>query len=319
MPGDVRGRSCPGRNEVHEGDYVVVTIWNIRSNAGQTGVASMSPQAETTPEQIIDADGTLVVPFAGRVKIAGDSISAAEREISRSLDGKLIQPHVLLTVTRNTHDSVSVGGDDIKGLLYTVGPNADRILDVIAAAGGPSSPTGQATVQLTRNRQSVTVDLARIVNEPAENIRVHAGDTLIVSKNPAFITALGALSHAAQIPFQTGEMSLSDAVGSAGGLLDERADPSGVFVFRLESRADASRLCPSCDFDEGNDRVPIVYRLDMSKANSFFSAQQFRMADRDVLFVANSPRVQLQKLMNLIDSFFTPVLAAGVVARDLQH
>jgi polysaccharide export outer membrane protein len=311
-------------NTLKSGDFVAVTLWEIGATSPLLG-SSPNPAAtigtlnQTVPEQVIAADGTVAIPFVGRLVIAGLTLPEAENKISTALKGKASQPQTVISITKNTSNLISILGDDIKGATVALAPGNNRILDAIASAGGIESPTYQAQVKLIRGTESVIMPLQAIVDAPKENIHLHPKDTLIVSKTPGFYTVLGATGKNAQIQFQNEHMNLSDALGDAGGLLDERADPTGVFVFRNEPIARARAACPSCNFGAYGSFVPVVYRLDMSHAAAFFASQRFQLADHDIVFVANSPRVQLQKVLALVRDAFSPVLTTAVVARSVQH
>lgn len=317
-------RATPEIQLIKPGDYVAVTIWEVGSVAPLLGGAASadpgSAQHDSVPEQMVaDNDGTVTIPYAGPVVVAGLTPAQAELSIRHALHGLVPDPQVLVTLTKNTSNQALVLGDDIKGLSFTLTPNADRLLDAVAAAGGVSSPTYQAQVKLTRGGRSVTVGLQDLMSTPAENIHLAPHDVLSVSKNPGFFTMLGAVGHDQQVQFQNEHMSLAEALGLAGGLLDERADPSGVFIFRYEPPALAQALCAGCTPPVLPRGVPVVYRLNMRHAGSFFVARDFQMADHDVVYVSNASNVQTAKFLSMLRDAFSPVLAGGVVIRDTER
>jgi len=301
------------------GDFVAVTLWEVGATSPLLGPnpnpgTSIGTLNQTVPDQIIADDGTISIPFAGRVAIAGLTLPQAENKVSGALKGKASQPQTVISVIKNNSNLVSILGDDIKGATVVLPQGNNRILDAIAGAGGIESPTYQAQVKLIRGADSVSMPLQEIVDAPSENIHLHPKDTLIVSKTPGFFTVLGATTKNAQIQFQTTHMNLSEALANAGGLIDERADPKGVFVFRMEPIARARAACPSCDLSAYVSFVPVVYQLDMRHAAAFFTSQRFQLADHDIVYVADSPRVQLQKVLSLIRDMFSPLLTSFVVA-----
>jgi polysaccharide export outer membrane protein len=261
----------------------------------------------------------VAIPFAGRVAIAGLTLPQAEAAISASLKGKASQPQAVISITKNNSNLISILGDDIKGTTVVLAPGSNRVLDAIASAGGIESPTYQAQVKLIRGTASAIMPLQEIVDAPSENIHLHPKDTLVVSKTPAFFTVLGATGKNAQFQFETTHLNLSEALANAGGLLDERADPKGIFVFRVEPIARARAACPTCTFTTYGTVVPVVYKLDMSRASAFFASQRFQLADHDIVFVANSPRVQLQKVLSLVRDLFSPLLTTFVVAHLVDN
>jgi polysaccharide export outer membrane protein len=104
---------------------------------------------------------------------------------------------------------------------------------------------------------------------------------------------------------------VAEALAKAGGLLDLRSDPAGVFLFRFEAPAIVTALnAPQLGI--GPDRSsPIVYRL--SDANAYFLAQRFPVEDKDVIYVANAKLNELQKFFTLLNTITGPVITGIVV------
>jgi polysaccharide export outer membrane protein len=48
------------------------------------------------------------------------------------------------------------------------------------------------------------------------------------------------------------------------------------------------------------DLVPVVYRVNLKQGSGYFLAQNFPMRDKDVIYVASSPYVQLGKIVVLL-------------------
>jgi polysaccharide export outer membrane protein len=309
----------PDINKIQPGDFVSVTLWDVSAtdllaNTATVGAAPTSggvpspslAQGASVPDQIVAADGTITIPFAGRIAVAGLTSDAAASAIESSLRRKAVKPQAIVSITHDNADTVTVTGDDIKDGAVQLAPNSDRLLDAIAASGGALSPTYQTQVKLVRNGRQSTASLQNILADPTENIHLYPHDILVVSKNSNFFTAVGAVGTPSQIQFAYERVSLAQAMGLAGGLQDQRADAKGVFVFRFETREMAAKVCGACATGAA-DQVPIVYRLDLERPQSLFVAQDFYVQNHDVVFVSNAPKAQLQKMLSLIGSIASPV------------
>ena len=68
------------------------------------------------------------------------------------------------------------------------------------------------------------------------------GDVVSVARDPQTFTAAGATGQNAVVPFDAIGITLDQAIARAGGLNDNRADPSGVFVIRFERAEDYDHL-----------------------------------------------------------------------------
>ena len=78
---------------------------------------------------------------------------------------------------------------------------------------------------------------AALISDPQENILAWPGDVITLIQAPEKFSVFAATSTNLQVPFGAERRDLAQAIAKAGGLLDLRADPEGVFLFRFESPA----------------------------------------------------------------------------------
>ncbi len=307
------------------GDSVTVTIWEagpgglFSPSASQTtavvNAVSTGANSATIPAQVVGRDGGISVPYAGRVHVAGKTTRAVQKVIEQALEGKAIQPQVLVNVTTPVSSSVNVNGEVVTGARVPLSVKGDRVLDVIAEAGGVHYPVNEDFVELSRGSKTARIPLITVVNNPRENIYLHPDDSLTVVHDPQTFIAYGALGQNAEIPFQADGITLAQALSKAGGLLDSRSDMRGVFIFRYELGSVARQLDPNNPLVERGPLTPVVYRLNLSDPNSLFIEQSFRIANRDVIYVSNSPSTELQKVFGIVSGAFAPIGAgAGIVS-----
>ena len=309
------GKPPPPRIGV--GDSVSVTIWE----AAAGGLFSSAPSdhlttgshSVTIPEQVVANDGAISIPYAGRVPVAGHTAEQVQNIIQQRLAGKAIQPQVIVTVPRSVNYAVTVSGEVVSGARIPLSPNGDRLLDLIAAAGGAKAPIYETFVRLSRRGVTVTLPMERLVDNPAENIYGWPGDVLTLVVTPRHFAVLGATGQNAQIKFNAARMTLVQALALAGGLQDQRSDPEGVFLFRFEPPAVLSALHkPSLGTGPGGSS-PVVYRLNMRHADSYFLAQRFPMENNDIIYVANAKLDELQKFFTLLNTLTGPIITGIVV------
>ena len=295
------------------GDTVAVTIWE----AGAGGLFSAPLVADrfstgsksaTIPDQVVGRDGAITVPYAGRIPVAGRTTRAVQTIVELALQGKAIQPQVLVNVAHSVSNTVTVTGEVAKGDRVPLSVKGDRVLDVIAAAGGIRAPVNETYVQLSRGAVTERVAMTRVTSDPKENIYMRPDDVLTLIRDPQTFIAYGATGRNAEIPFDAEGINLSQALAKAGGLLDFRADPAGVFVFRYEPEAIARALRPDSPLVQHGYSTPIVYRLDLHEANSLFIAQSFQVLNRDLLYVSNAPITDLQKVMEIVGLVSQPAV-----------
>lgn len=321
--GSFGDRSGASETRIGIGDFVAVTVWE----AGAGGLFSAplvtdrftaGSRTATIPEQAVARDGTISVPYAGRIGVAGKTTAQVEAAIEERLTGKAIQPQILVTISRPVSSTVAVTGEVATGGRIPLSNKGDRILDVIAAAGGIRAPVNETEVRLTRGARTLAVPMISIVNNPRENIFLRGGDTLTLVRNPQTFIAAGATGQNTEIPFNADAMNLAQAIAKAGGLLDFRADPEGVFLYRFESAETLRRIKPESPLVGTGRKIPVVYRVNLRDPNGLFVAQGLRMQRGDILYVSNAPFTDVQKAFSIFQSVASPVVQGASIASALK-
>ncbi|AWN43913.1 polysaccharide biosynthesis/export family protein [Methylobacterium durans] len=297
------------------GDFVAVSIWEAGSGGLFSGplVAdrfSAGSKSALIPEQVVARDGAISVPYAGRIQVAGRRPQDVQALIETELAGKAIQPQVLVSVTKPISQAVTVTGEVAGGARLPLSAKGDRLLDIVASAGGVRAPVSETFVRLSRGRTTATVPLTTVVSNPRENIYLRPGDVLTLVRDPQTFLAVGALGNSTEIPFQAEGITLAQALAKARGLSDFQADPAGTFIFRFEPASVVRRLNPGSAL-LGTPLVPVVYRVNMRDPNSLFLTQAFRMRNRDLIYVSNAPFTEVQKVLSAFAAASGPISAAA--------
>jgi polysaccharide export outer membrane protein len=321
MPFSAAFREISGNNEtVGPGDVLEISIWEappgvlfssaVRDpTSASSSAATSSTNVSAFPQQMISGAGTIYVPFAGTVQVAGKTLVEIESDITHQLQGKANQPQVLVRLTANNTSCATVIGEVASSMRMPLTPRGERLLDALAAAGGTKEPVDKITVQLTRGTSVRALPLDTVIRDPRQNIRLQPGDVVTALFEPLSFTALGATGKSDEVNFEAQGISLAQALARAGGVLDNRSDAAGVFIFRFESKDTLKLADVPASTPDG--KIPVIYRVNLRDPRAFFVAQSFPMQNKDVLYVANAPAAQLQKFLNLIVSTVYPI--QGVV------
>jgi polysaccharide biosynthesis/export protein len=301
------------------GDGIQVTIWESAAgglfSSPETSPNQTGARSAVIPSQVVASDGMITVPYAGRIKVVGETPQAVQKIIVQRLEGKAIQPQALVNITSNVSDTVTVTGEVTNGAIIPLSAHPYRILDVIAAAGGVKTPVYETFIELSRGRHTVRVPMQTVINNPPENVFARPGDVITAIRYPLTVTAAGATGHNALVPFEATGMSLEEAVAKAGGLLDEHSDPNGVFVLRYEP-TDLARLYASARPELlDSPFVPVVYHVNMRDPAALFLAKRFAMRDKDILYVSSAPTEDLRKVLVLFNLAVSPAYSVGTVGQ----
>ena len=167
---------------------------------------------------------------------------AIQQDIIDKLKDRAIDPQAVVAIVSQTSTEVTVVGDVNTPGKISINPAGDRVLDAISRAGGIRNPGYEEFVTLQRHGLNGTVYFINLVKDPRENVFVEPGDTLYVYQYQRAFMAFGATGASGQFKFLQENVTLSDAVGKAGGLLDSRAEPGQVFVYRIEKRSTLEKM-----------------------------------------------------------------------------
>lgn len=319
------GEGRPIGSVIGQGDVLDVAIWEappatLFGSSGsdvRLGSTSSGSLARGTPlpEQMVDSDGQIVIPFIGRVQAAGRTPQDIAKTITSRLAGMAHQPQAIVRLSRNAAANVTVVGEVANSARVPLTSRGERILDILATAGGVRQPVGKMTVQVTRGTKVSSLPLETVIRDPRQNVRLEPDDVMTLLYQPYSFTALGAIGKNDELPFEATGLTLAQALGRISGLQDSRADVKGVFIFRFE---DPNAVDPA--LREGaqltpDGKMPVIYRINMKDPSSFFIAQSFPIQNKDVLYVSNAPLADIQKFVSVIFSTFLPIATTATAFR----
>ena len=317
---EVFGQKAQAGYFIGAGDVIEVSVWEappaslFASGAVDPRSGPATTRVTALPEQMVNSDGAINIPFVGQIKAGGRSPQQIEADIVQRLKGKANQPQVLVRVIKNNTANVTVVGEVTSSTRMPLTARGERLLDALAAAGGVRQPGGKMTLQVTRGDRVQALPLDTIIRDPRQNIVLQPGDVVTSLFQPLSFTVLGATGKNEEINFEAQGISLAQALARSGGLQDARADAQGVFIFRLESPA-ALDLGSNTPATTPEGLIPVIYKVNLKDPATFFVAQSFPVQNKDVLFVSNAPAAELQKFLNIVVSAIYPVASVIGVTR----
>jgi polysaccharide export outer membrane protein len=272
------------------GDVLLVSVLQPDSSAAEARAFTLS----------VDRNGTITVPFAAPVLVQGKTSTEAATAIRSALRGRLVNPQVVVSVTSNLTNTVTVIGEVRNVGRYPLLVGGDRLLDLLAAAGGSTRPAADVVVTVVRDEKAVSTTLSALLAEPSENVRLAPGDQVRVAYRPRKFSTFGAFTRSAQIPIEDDTVSLAGAISRMGGLDTNAAQASSVLVFRLERPEVARELGLSAP--EGQASVPVIYRLNLREPSGFFVAGAFQIQADDLIYAPRAETAELRKFFELVSA-----------------
>ena len=202
------GDSPPRIIQIGPGDSVSIQVYG---------------QADMSTVVYVSDDGTIPVPLAGPVQIAGLSPSEASKRIEKALkDGNyLVDPHVTLTVTVSRSQRVSVLGQVGRPGQYPIEAKT-TLFDLLALAGG-ALDTGSDDIFLLRTDANGALQRYPINLKGLQNSRVaipeqtlRGGDSILVPKADQFYI-YGEVTAPNKYRVEP-DMTVIQAIARAGGV-----------------------------------------------------------------------------------------------------
>ncbi len=309
------------------GDFVSVTIFEAAAGGLFIPVeAGVRPgNFVTLPNEPVDPAGNISVPYAGAIRAAGRTQTQVQEAIVHALAPSAIRPQVIVALASQNTSLISVLGEVNQPARFAAQPAGEHILDAITRGGGIKDQGYDSWVVLERHGRRAAVPFGALIYDPRNNIWVHPGDTIYVYREPQTFLALGAFnstfvasSQQGMFTFDKWRLTLAEAVGKAGGLLDNQADPASVYLYRPEPRKLAEALGVDVSKFDGAF-IPIIYNVSFRDPAGYFLASKFMMRDHDIMFSANANSVEISKLLGFLQTAiatYQDVALSGVYTED---
>ena len=283
-----------GSDTVRPGDTLGLTIWE---NVDTGLMASQAANQSTLEEVQVDSSGFIFVPYAGRIRAAGNSPEGIRRIITSKLDEQTPDPQVQVRRVSGDGTTVSLIGSVGAQGVYPIERPTRTLSAMLSAAGGIVIPPEVTQITVLRGGTRGTIWFQDLYKHPEFDIALRGGDRILVEQDTRAFTALGATGRQARVPFETETLSAIEAIATVGGLRPTAADPTGVFVLRNEPANIANQVLRRNDLI-GDQRL--VYILDLTRPNGIFVARDFHIRDQDTLYVTEAPFAQWGKVISAI-------------------
>jgi polysaccharide export outer membrane protein len=300
--------TTPERSDtIRPGDTLAIAIYEVGITLFGSGFppsASGVPEFPTANAQRmavqVDEDGIITLPYIGSIEAAGKTPLTLSNLIAGRLRRLSQSPQVMISIADTLETNAILSGAFARPGRYRLTSARERLLDLVALAGGAAGNISDMELRVVRGSHVATIRLADLRPEDIGNIVVAPGDHIELVRQPRTYTVFGASDRVAQIPFDTNNVTLAEAIARAAGPSDSRADARGVFLFRFEKGGDSGQP------------QPVVYRLNMLEPGSYFLAQHIAVQDKDVILFSASSSNLTSKLMNLLNLLSSPI-ATGVL------
>ncbi|MBT2334948.1 polysaccharide biosynthesis/export family protein [Variovorax paradoxus] len=281
----------PQNYTIGPGDVVGVIVYDhpeLLPNAG----AVISQQADPTgvsvaPGFIVDSSGEIAFPYVGRVRVAGLTEAEAGDLISKLIVTQVREPEVTVRIQSFRSRRVYMEGEVRTPGSQIVTDVPMTLSEAINRAGGITANGNRAAVTVVRDGQSIPVDLTQLreAGYDGNSIPLKSGDTVRVAhREDTKVYVMGEILYPSALTMRSnGRLSLSEALGEAGGPMNGTANAAQIFVIR-----------------QGATGAPAIFHLDAKNPAAMAVASQFRLQSQDVVYIDPVPLVKWNRVVSLI-------------------
>ncbi|BAX63440.1 polysaccharide biosynthesis/export family protein [Burkholderia stabilis] len=291
--------ASPDAYTIGRGDVLQITVWDHPELAAALGApAQAAPRAaDAPPGFVVDQDGTLQFPYAGRLPVAGLTAEQVQTQLTRRLDKTFRNPQVTVRIASFRAKQVYIEGE-----VHTPGsqPLNDipmTLYDAIGRAGGFSAAADQSRIVLVRDGAERRIDLTEMAEQGRNpsKIVLRNGDLVrVLPRDESGVFVMGEVNKpVTALPMRNGRLTLSEAISQAGSLNANTADAAQLYVVRGTQ-----------------DEHPQVYHLDARSPVAMVLANQFQLKPKDIVYVDGNGLVRFSRVLSLL----LPAINAGLTA-----
>ena len=266
------------------GDVIQVIVSD--SAADSALFAPLAAGGTTFSNIRLNQRGQIMLPYAGTINAKGMSPEGLAQAIQRQLKDYTTDPQVMVSLIGDLSGSVLVAGAVARPGRFSALQGPLTLLDAINEAGGPVLEPHLVRIIVRNGQTTQTLSYEDVL--AGDNLVLSPRSEVILERARKRFVAMGAVGSPGLMDLPSNNPSLLEVLGTAGWLRDTTADPSGVFVFRLEQL-------------QGEDTPKAkVFRLDLSNPAAVFLARQFLVEPEDAVYVTNAAVYEWQKIISPI-------------------
>jgi len=254
------------------GDILSIVVWDHPELTAPFG----SFNNVQDQGNVVREDGSIFYPFVGKVMVAGKTARSIQEELAKKLAAFIESPQLDVRVVSYRSQRFYITGMVSQPGTFSVTDVPVRVVEAIGLAGGLSPEADLYDVSLSRGEETVNIPLYDILYEGnlSGNALLKNGDVLHVAPNELRrVFVMGEVVRPLTLPMTNRTMSLTQALGEAGGIQETRANGRGIYVIR----------------NSEYDGIIDVYQLDASQAWALALGDEFILKPRDIVYVSAAP------------------------------
>lgn len=250
-------------------DVLSIVVWGqpeLVASGGERGLPLVARQ--------VKSDGTIFFPYADTIKVQGKTRQQVRKLLTRKLSTYFQDPQIDVSVEQYNSQRVVLSGAFNEPVSIPLQGVPLTLEQAIAIAKGMTEKADARNLQIVRNGNLYHLNYHRLAENGAlSQITLMHGDAVYMPLNQSKAYVVGEVGKPQTLSIPASGLTLTDALGSAGGLAPTSADGSQVYVIRGAA---------------GTGTRPKVFRLLAESPAAFILAGRFNIQPQDVVFVGAS-------------------------------
>jgi polysaccharide export outer membrane protein len=287
---------------IESGDILSIVVWDHPELSGAGTAAGAEPAGAGAAGPgagfVVDHEGMVQFPYAGRIKVAGLTEDQARNLLTTKLAHYIRKPKVTLRVQSYRSKRVYVDGEVKTPGLQAINDIPMTLMEALNRAGGMLPTADQSQISLTRGGDTYRINLPQMVQKgvnPASIMLTNGDVVRVMSRDESKVFVSGEVNTPKALTMHNGRLTLNEALGETGGINPLSGDSGQVYVVRKSATE------------------PIVYRLDAKAPGALAMAEGFELHPKDVVYVAATP---LANWHRTISQIFPGALSGAIGAAN---
>jgi len=226
----------------------------------------------------VPVTGEILFPYAGKINVLNKEISEVQADLQKAYSTVFSSAEVSLNRIERQPLTANVIGLASKPGQFQIDRAGVNLADLVAMAGSTLEEPFLCSYLLHRNQKTYELSNQQLTQKPP---LAQDKDLLeIRRRKDNSVTILGAVRGSGNHKLPNKGSRLSDFLGEGQGLDVNRADTTGIFVFRKNNQGAAD-----------------IYRFDLSEPSGVLYASQFYVHGGDVIYVTEAKLAHWNRLI----------------------